>query len=178
MTEKFNFLTSVKDYMKMKNFEKYSSKEILEFIYTEKLIEEVFDSLCNPDSTAFVKLFLDSDEKEELKLAKIYILLAILDGFIIGQLEKEFNGYCDNLIKDDIKLADAFIQFEFKKLIEEIRAISFCIGFLRGVVNSFGVNPDEWVQNFNKSRNENLLKMIHQTSNKILVYSLNSSLAD
>lgn len=169
MTEKFDVLTSVKDYMKMKNFEKYSSKEKLGLIYSENLIEEIFNSLCDSDSSAFVKIFLDSDEESELRLAKIYILLAILDGFIIGQLAKELNEYCKNIMKDDIKLADAFIQFELKQLVEDISIINFCIGFLTGVVNSFGVSPDEWVKNFNKSCNENLLKMIHQTSNAILL---------
>lgn len=172
MMGKFNVLTSIKNYMKMRNFEKYCSKEVSEFIYDEKLIKEIFNSLCNPDSNAFVKLFSESNEKLELRLAKIYILLAILDGLIVGQLAKDLDEYYDNIIKDDVKLADAFIQFELKQLVENIRIISFCIGFLTGVDISFGVNPDEWVQNFSKSCNENFLKMIHQTSSKILKFFL------
>lgn len=102
--------------MKMKNFEKYSPKESFELIYDEKLIKEVFNSLCNSDSNAFIRLFLNSDEKSEFRLARICILLALLDGFIIGKLAKDLDEYCDNIVKDDVKLADAFILFELKQI--------------------------------------------------------------
>ncbi len=156
----------IKDYIK--TFEKDYPKEILKFTYNEAYIEELLNSLSNLDSKTFVNLFLKPEEKLEISLAKTYILFAILYALTLGKLGQIFDNYYEKMINDEILLAEAFIQFELKEKLENLRQITFSQAMLLGIIVAYGANLKEWVENFKRICNEDLLKTIHRLSNILL----------
>ncbi|MEZ0344297.1 MAG: hypothetical protein ABWJ99_05805 [Caldimicrobium sp.] len=72
------------------------------------------------------------------------------------------------MINDEILLAEAFIQFELKEKLENLRQITFSQAMLLGIIVAYGANLKEWVENFKRICNEDLLKTIHRLSNILL----------